>query len=258
MSIRGPELKKESLTLALSSLLRQAMGMLTQPLHAFSVDTVAETIYQTLQDAVTQRGKALLAVPGGRSPGPIIERLAARCTPEVLAQLHLFWVDERAVPQGHADRNDAGILAAWDQGGPRPAGVHPMPADEDDLEQAAASYTELLQELGGATGFDVALLGIGEDGHFASCFPGHADLRNEGPVFAIYDSPKPPPKRLSVALPVIAQSKLIVILAFGAEKGERIKSALQTEDPMNPVSLLPGGSCEIHCDEAALAAAQSL
>ena len=108
--------------------------MLQHPLLSFSVDTIAEFMYTTLDAAAAARGKALLAVPGGRSPGPIIERLAGMCDPFVRDRLHVFWVDERAVPQNHSDRNDAAILAAWDRGGPRPAGIHPMPAHEADLE----------------------------------------------------------------------------------------------------------------------------
>ena len=229
--------------------------MLQHPLLPFSVDTIAEFIYTTLDAATAARGKATLAVPGGRSPGPIIERLAAMCDPFVRDRLQLFWVDERAVPQNHGDRNDAAILAAWDRGGPRPAGVHAMPAHEDDLEQAAQAYATTLREHGGDNGFDVVLLGIGEDGHFASCFPNHPGLDELGPVFAIYDGPKPPPKRLSVALPVIANSEHVIVLTLGDEKGERIKAALNGEGPANPVSLLPGAKCRVFCDDAALNAA---
>ena len=229
--------------------------MLQHPLLPFSVDTIAEFIYTTLDAAAAARGRATLAVPGGRSPGPIIERLAAMCDPFVRKNLHLFWVDERAVPQNHGDRNDGAILGAWDSGGPRPANVHPMPAHREDLEAAAEDYSTTMRNNGAGEGFDVCLLGIGEDGHFASCFPKHAGLNELGPVFSIYDSPKPPPKRLSVALPIIANSEHIIVLALGTDKGMRIKQALSSESSANPVSLLPGNKCRVFCDDDALTAA---
>lgn len=236
---------------------RHSGGMLQHPLLPFTVETVAEFCYATLDQAAAARGRATFAIPGGRSPGPILSRLAAMADPFLRANLHLLWVDERAVPVGDSERNDAGTLAAWDEGGPRPAGVHPMPAEADDLEVAAQAYADTLRSLGAEQGPDLALLGIGEDGHFASCFPNHPALDELGPVFAIYDSPKPPARRLSLALPVIANARQVVILALGHDKGLRIRDALRAVDPGNPVSLLPGDRCHIFCDDAALSAALS-
>lgn len=229
--------------------------MLQHPLLPFGAETVAEYCYTELDRAAAAQGRTTLAIPGGRSPGPVITHLAAMIDPFLRARLHLLWVDERAVPLDHADRNHSPLLAAWDAGGKRPAHVHIMPAEADDLEAAAQSYASTLREIGADQGCDVALLGIGEDGHFASCFPNHPGLDDLGPVFAIYDSPKPPPRRLSLALPVIAASRSIVILAFGADKGLRIKDGIQQADPGNPVSLLPGDRCRIFCDDDALASA---
>ncbi|TVR43780.1 MAG: 6-phosphogluconolactonase [Planctomycetota bacterium] len=229
--------------------------MLQHPLLPFGVATVAEYCATILDAAAAAHGRAVFAVPGGRSPGPIISELAGMIDSFLRQRLHLIWVDERAVPKNHSDRNDAAILAAWDAGGPRPLGVHPMPAEADDLEAAAEAYCATLRQLKADQGPDLTLLGIGEDGHFASCFPAHAGLGELGPVFAVYDSPKPPPRRLSLALPVIAGSTHLVVLALGHDKGLRIREALRAEDCNNPVSLLPGSRCRVFCDDAALAAA---
>lgn len=229
--------------------------MLQHPLLPYGADTVAEFCYTELDRAAAARGRATLAIPGGRSPAPVLSALAGMVDDFLRPRLHLLWVDERAVPQNHEQRNDAPTLAAWDQGGARPAGVHPMPAQEEDLEAAAAAYGDTLRQLGCHQGLDLALLGIGEDGHFASCFPNHSGLNELGPVFAVYDSPKAPPRRLSLALPLIANSSAIVILAMGADKGARIAQALRASEPSNPVSLLPGERCRVFCDDEALAVA---
>ena len=81
--------------------------------------TVAEAIAALLDQAAAERGRCTLAIPGGRSPGPVLTALAGILTPFVRERLHLLWLDERAVPLGHADRNDAPTLAAWREGEPR-------------------------------------------------------------------------------------------------------------------------------------------
>ena len=93
----------------------------------FTAQTVAEALADILEQAVLERGFATLAIPGGRSPGPALEHLARIIDESVRAQLHLFWVDERAVPVGDADRNDTPTLAAWQAGGALPGFVHAMP-----------------------------------------------------------------------------------------------------------------------------------
>ena len=153
-------------------------------------------------------GVATLAIPGGRSPGPVLTELAGICSPFVREHLHLFWVDERAVPVGHDDRNDKATLAAWQAGGDLPAAVHAMPAEQTDLDAAAQAYGETLQNVCQGRPLDVVFLGYGEDGHIASLFPHHDGLDELGLVFPITDSPKPPSRRLSLTLPVIDQAGL--------------------------------------------------
>ena len=223
--------------------------LLPLPFHAHSI---AESIYEVLDQAVVDRGFATLAIPGGRSPGAVLEALAQLCEERVRAALHLFWVDERAVAVGHADRNDAATLAAWERGGALPAHVHAMPAEQDDLENAAQSYAALLQEVCGDVAIDVCLLGIGEDGHFASLFPNHAGLTDLSPVFAIHDSPKPPAQRLSLSLGLISKCKQCHILALGDQKGAVFKAVRDGGQQQGyPISLLPAEHCAWYLDEAA-------
>jgi 6-phosphogluconolactonase len=220
-------------------------------------DTVAEALAALLDQAAAARGRATLAIPGGRSPGPVLTALARCLSPFVRERLHLLWLDERAVPLDHPDRNDAPTLAAWRAGGPLPAFVHPMPAEASDLEAAAEAYTATLHQATGGAQIDVALIGIGEDGHFASLFPDHAGLSELAEVFAIYDSPKPPAKRLSLGLGPISSAGTLVILALGAAKGRVARRAWAGQDRALPVSLLPKSKCVWYLDDAAAAAADA-
>ena len=217
-------------------------------------DTVAEAIGSMLDSAAAARGRATLAIPGGRSPGPVLTALARCLSPFVRERLHLLWLDERAVPVGAEDRNDAPTLAAWQAGGPLPAGVHPMPAESADLEAAAATYARTIAEATRGHPLDVCLVGIGEDGHLASLFPNHAGLSDLAEVFVITDSPKPPARRLTMGLPLIVSAEHLVILALGVTKGRVARQAQLGPDRSLPVSLLPKSKTIWYLDDAAMSA----
>jgi 6-phosphogluconolactonase len=131
-----------------------------------------------------------------------------------------------------------------------------MPAEHDDLEAAAVTYAGVLQQATKGSGIiDVCLIGIGEDGHFASLFPNHAGLQELADVFVITDSPKPPAQRLSLSLPVIMRAQHLVVLALGAAKGVVAKQARRGPDKSLPVSLLPPGKTLWYLDDAAVSTA---
>ncbi|NET74257.1 MAG: 6-phosphogluconolactonase [Sphaerospermopsis sp. SIO1G2] len=213
---------------------------------------VAECMLERLDAAAAANGVATLAIPGGRSPGPVLTELARICSAFVRQRLHLFWVDERAVPVGHADRNDAATLSAWEQGGPLPAFVHPMPAEHDDLDAAAEQYAAEVTTVLQGRPLDVVFLGYGEDGHIASLFPHHHGLDELGVAFPVVDSPKPPSRRLSLTLPVINEATCKIALALGAEKGAVAARARTGPDRAFPISLL--GELIWFADDAAISA----
>jgi 6-phosphogluconolactonase len=102
-----------------------------------------------------------------------------------------------------------------------------MPAENPDREAAARAYEALLPD-----SIDVLVLGIGEDGHTASLFPGAASLREaERRVLAVV-GPKPPPERLTITPPVILAARHRIVLASGAGKADAIARAL--EGPWDP------------------------
>jgi 6-phosphogluconolactonase len=224
----------------------------------YTPSAVADAILTILDAAATTSGSATLAIPGGRSPGESLTILARRCDAFLRKHLHLLWVDERAVPIGHPDRNDAATLSAWRAGGALPLHVHAMPAEAPDLQAAAHAYGALIATLTRGQGLDVCLLGMGEDGHCASLFPEHPALRDLSPVIAITDSPKPPPGRLTVGLTTLHAAHHCVVLALGSEKGLMAQRARQGPDPRIPVSLLPPARTMWFLDDAAVQAVQGL
>jgi 6-phosphogluconolactonase len=102
-------------------------------------------------------------------------------------------------------------------------------------------------------GLDVVLLGCGPDGHVASLFPDHPALEAAGPVIAVADSPKPPPERLTLSLPVLQDVDLAVLVATGAGKAAALRAALGGDASIPLGRYVPRGAWRWVIDEAARA-----
>jgi 6-phosphogluconolactonase len=101
---------------------------------------------------------------------------------------------------------------------------------------------------------DIALLGIGEDGHTASLFPHNPALEARGvAAVAVHDAPKPPPERVSLSLEVLRSARSVILLASGAAKAAALARALAGPDAAVPASLLVGERLSVIADTAALA-----
>lgn len=223
-------------------------------MQPFSPAIVAESILSVLDEAAATRGRATLAIPGGRSPGAVLRALAGLCGDFVRQRLDLLWIDERAVPPGHPDRNDGATLAAWSAGGALPARVHPMPAEAADLATAAEEYAGVLRGAAPDGRIDACLVGLGEDGHVASLFPGHPGLGELSDCFAVTDSPKPPARRLTLSLPVLCQARYRAVLCLGASKAWTVQAWRRGADRSCPVSLLPRDGTDWFLDDDAVRA----
>lgn len=200
------------------------------------IDRVLDSILISLQQAIDERGFATLALAGGTTLTEVVHQLAGALSPEDLAHLHLFWVDERCVPSGSPERNDTATLATWKAAGPLPAFIHPMPAETLD----AAGYAKTLQDVCGGI-LDCAVLGIGADGHFASLFPGHPALAMTDPILIIRDSPKPPARRLTMSIPLLQRCHNLIIVAATKLRKSQLYSVT------GPVSKFT--SAELYCLE---------
>jgi len=192
---------------------------------------VAEALATRLLSSLTERqansGVVQLALTGGRIAIRAYERLAADGPASSVdwSRVELWWGDERFVAAADDDRNAKQALDLLTAALPLDSGrVHPMPASDAGLglDAAVAAYAAEL----GATSFDICLLGMGPDGHVASLFPGHPSSSATGDVIAVRDSPKPPPDRISLTLPVINRSAEVWFVVAGADKADATQLAL--------------------------------
>lgn len=196
---------------------------------------VAERVAALAEAAVAARGVFTIAIAGGSVAEACLPTLAGAALP--WPAVHIFWCDERAVPVTHRDSNAGQAMLLWK--GSRlaaEANVHIMPAHLPGLERAATVYSaEIMAATGGTGVLDVVLLGVGEDGHVASLFPHRRELSNSAtPVLAVSDSPKPPPRRLTMSLGMLTGARDTFIIAFGSAKAQSMRIAID-----NPVSHLP-------------------
>lgn len=148
-----------------------------------------------------------------------------------------FWYgDERFVPADDSERNALQSREALLSALPvDPARVHEMPPSDgvygDDVDAAAAAYAEEVGRALGDTGrFDVLLLGVGPDGHCASLFPGHDEVRATGLAVAVRSSPKPPPTRISLTMDVLHRADEVWFIASGDGKAKAVHDALGGAD----------------------------
>jgi 6-phosphogluconolactonase len=199
--------------------------------------TLAVRVAAVCRAAAGARGAAHVALTGGSAFRALACSLADADVP--WDRVHLFWSDERAVPADHADSNARLAREVLIDRIPIPAAhVHPMPAGAGDLDEAASSYEAVLREfLGAGTRFDVLMTGVGPDGHVCSLFPEHALLAERTRlVAAVYDSPKPPPRRLTVTVPVLEAARDVIALALGADKAEAVGDAVRNEASRLPLA----------------------
>ncbi len=178
-----------------------------------------------------------LAVAGG-SAAAALAPLRERLGPARWGRLRVTWVDERRVPLQSPDSNRGAAHRAGWLGPAAPVGTEiPLWLDEDTCESALQRVTRAIAvELEG--GLDALLLGMGEDGHVASLFPGHPSLTATGPVACIDDAPKPPPQRLTLCLPLLATTRVAVLVVTGASKREALRR-LRAGDPALPAARVP-------------------
>ena len=203
------------------------------------LDRLISDIREEAARAQARRGLFALALSGGSVGTHGFPALAT--VPFDWSVTHVFWVDERAVPPSSPDSNFGLADSLWlASSGARPSNIHRMPADDTDLSAAADAYSdEIMRVLGPQPRLDLALLGVGPDGHVASLFPGHAALSDDrNLVVPIVDAPKPPPRRLTLTLPILASAERVIVMALGESKAAVMTEALTSEDSSLPVSLV--------------------
>jgi 6-phosphogluconolactonase len=180
-------------------------------------DRAAERIAQVAREAVTDRGRCALAFSGGATPLRAFRALAGEDVP--WDRIHLFQVDERVAPSGDPERNYSHLKEALiDRLTIPTANVHPMPVEEGDLDEGARRYEATLRRFAGTPPvLDLVQLGLGEDGHTASLFPGDAALQvidADVGVSGLYKGRK----RMTLTFPAIDRARRILWLVTGSGK----------------------------------------
>jgi 6-phosphogluconolactonase len=202
---------------------------------------VAEVMAAAIDGARTIRGGAHVALSGGS-----LSRAYELVGPELpdWRDVHLWYGDERCVPLDDEESNHrlaTGHLQAPD------ATWHPVPT-QLGCDEAAAAYA---QEIADVT-LDVAVNGMGPDGHTASLFPGFPQVHADGVCVSVHGAPKPPPDRVTLTLPKLNASHRILLVVTGAAKAPMLARVLAGPDPEVPASLLNRERLEIVADAAAL------
>ncbi len=213
----------------------------------------AADVRSELQRAREQRGVAHLALSGGTTPRRTYELLGQ--TPEALTHTEVWFADERCVPPDDPESNyrlaretllDPARIGA--------ARIHRMRGELGAHEGASAYAQELAARFDGADAvLDVIILGIGPDGHIASLFPGAASLDADEHelCLAVEDSPKPPPERITLSLPVLRAARGCLLLATGASKADAVSAMFGEPTKHVPASLLRRERLTVIVDDAA-------
>jgi 6-phosphogluconolactonase len=192
--------------------------------------------------AITERGQASIALTGGGTGIGLLKQVRAKAESIDWSAVHIFWGDERYVPEADDERNDKQAREALLDHIDIPArNVHAMPASDGefgaDIDAAALAYEQVLAANapdGEPTpAFDVHLLGMGPEGHVNSLFP-HTVAAAEKSRFVVgvEDCPKPPPRRITLTFPAVVRSREVWLVVSGAGKADAVAAAVGGADPL--------------------------
>lgn len=182
---------------------------------------------RAIHEALKERATATIALSGGSSPIAAYQLLAKQALD--WNKIHIYWVDERCVPPD-SDRSNYGAAkkALLDAIAIPPANVHRMKG-EDDPTAAATAYDEVLRDTikakaSGLPAIDLLVMGIGDDGHTASLFPGdNSHAITDRLVAAIPAVPDKREARLTLTVPILENAKATVVIVTGKSKHEPLE-----------------------------------
>ena len=233
-------------------------GALRWHVHADGTAVAAalcEEIAAQANRALAERGAYLIVLPGGSTPQPLYAALRGLGTD--WGRWHVYFTDERCVPRDDPRRNDAMARSVWLDFVPLTAAqVHSIPA-ELGPEAGAEAYRRTLQGVGR---FDTALLGLGEDGHTASLFPGRqwGEGADAPDALAVHAAPKPPAERVTLSARRLADARRVALLATGAAKRGAV-ARLHRRDPAIPAAaVVPPHGADVWLDADAAADIRSI
>lgn len=214
---------------------------------------------RALVDEAGAGSRVNLAISGGAITTSLLPSLLPFVGEVDWSRVRVWLVDERYVASGDADRNDD---QAWEGFFRAASGVEfvRMPTSDasapgaGSLDEATAAFAATWRELMGERSFDIALIGMGPDGHICSLFPGRIDMDEASPILAIRNSPKPPPQRITVSMPVMRACPEVWLTTAGAAKADALGRAFAGASPLDlPVAGVLTLTTRVYLNEAAAA-----
>jgi len=200
------------------------------------VTAAGDRLVGAVTGAIDARGVAYVVLTGGGTGVKLLKHVGDHGDAIDWSRVHLFWGDDRYVPAADDDRNDKQAREALlDHIDIPAANVHAMPASDgefgDDIGAAALAYEQVLagnaKDGAPTPDFDVHLLGMGGEGHVNSLFPHTPAVREQTRmVVGVTDSPKPPPRRITLTLPAVQRSREVWLVVGGAEKADAVAAAV--------------------------------
>ena len=186
------------------------------------VEALAKYLASDIRETLGRQACYRWALAGGSTPGRLYRRLAQPGAADVLdwRRMRLFWGDERCVPPDDPQSNYRMVRESLLDHVPIPAGnIFPIDGTLEP-ERSAAAYAQVL----GEEPLDCVLLGMGEDGHTASLFPGHGwgDAPDSPDVLVVHEAPKPPPERVSLSAARLNRSQRVWFVITGSGKREAL------------------------------------
>jgi 6-phosphogluconolactonase len=213
----------------------------------------AESLTRAAQDfvadrarfAIAERGAFHIVLAGGGTPRALYQRLVD--LPTDWSRWHIWFGDERCLPPEDSERNSRMASGAWLGRVAIPPGQIHVPPAELGAPEAATRYGQALQGVGE---FDLVLLGLGEDGHTASLFPGHdpGDRPDSADALAVFGAPKPPPQRLSLSARRLSRSRAVLFLVTGAGKRDAV-AKWRRGMPIPAAGIQPAGGVDVFVEK---------
>ena len=179
--------------------------------------TALAFVAQAEREALRTRGEFHIVLAGGDTPKALYAALSLE--EHDWARWQVWFGDERCLPAEHAQRNSVMARAALPG---QFAALHVIPSELG----ACAAVAAYARALASAPIFDLVLLGLGEDGHTASLFPGHipgGDHEESADVVAVFNAPKPPPERISLSASRLSRARHVLFLVGGAGKLDALR-----------------------------------
>lgn len=210
-------------------------------------EETAPFVMTVARDAADKRGRFVIALSGGSTPKGLFQQLCEEPYLSLMpwAKTFVLWGDERHVPLTHENSNYRMALELLLSKVPIPkANIFPMTDGSTSVERAAQLYESKLQRIFGShkdlPRIDLNLMGMGDDGHTASLFPGMPQLNEQKKWVVGYFVDESKKDRVSLTFPVLNASRVTLVMMEGAKKAQRLKEVLEgpKEPPRYPIQYL--------------------